>query len=586
MLKTLYAKNFVLLEELRIDFHAGLNIITGETGAGKSILIGALSGLLGERLSKEIVRSGAEKTILEAEFDVQALPAVKEFMKRNDLDETDGSVIVRREMTSNGRGRCFINDQPVSVSLLEQLGDLLVDLHGQHEHQSLLQPMHHGLYLDAYLGLSGPLAALREALSRFQRLLKELRDTRARAESLKQTRDFLEFQLAEIQALDPSAGEDEQLKQEENILKHAESIFEKTRALYHQLYESEGSVTGTVATTETVLNELAAIDPRFQPMIADCQNAHILIDELASGLRHYHESISVEPERLEKIRLRLAGLAGLKKKYGPNLDNVLAQRLHLRQELDLVDNLDEKLEEMRRQVEQEREQLGRLCEEISHRRTQAIADFAHQVVSLLNGLGMDKAKFEVALHRLPGGDEPYIYVHQQPVKVTASGAEQIEFQMATNPGEGFRPLIDIASGGEISRVMLALKSLLAEVDHVPVLVFDEIDIGISGRIAFAVGRSLRQLALSHQVLCITHLPQIACMGHHHYLVEKTGDEHTTRTTVKALQPQDRVHQIARLLGGEHLTPAYIQSAEELIDEAEKADRLTASRQSRPRPSGN
>jgi DNA repair protein RecN (Recombination protein N) len=569
MLKTLYAKNFVLLDELKIDFRAGLNIITGETGAGKSILIGALSGLLGERLSKEIVRSGGDKAVLEGEFDIKELPAIHAFLQHNEIEDSDEQVILRREMSAAGKGRCFINDQPVPVSLLEQLGNLLVDLHGQHEHQLLLQPVHHGEYLDAYLGLSGSLGELREVLGRFNRLLKELRDVQSRAESLKQTRDYLQFQLAEINALDPTPLEDEELKQEENILKHAESIFEKTRALFLKLYESDGSVSETMASSETVLSDLAGIDPRFRSMVADCQSARILIDELASGLRHYHESASVDPDRLEKIRDRLSALAGLKKKYGGSLENVVAHQHKLRRELELVDNLDETLAGLRRQLELERSHLGGLCKAISINRVNAIQAFNHDVEAGLTQLGMEKAKFDVALQRQSGREEPYILLDGQPIKVTHSGAEQIEFLMATNPGEGFKPLADVASGGEISRVMLALKTLLAEVDRVPVLVFDEIDIGISGRIAFAVGRSLRQLAKSHQILCITHLPQIAGMGHHHYLVEKTGDDKTTRTRVTALVRQDRVDQIARLLGGESLTPASRQSAKELMDEAEK-----------------
>ncbi len=568
MLNSLYAKNFILLDELKIAFQPGLNVITGETGAGKSILIGALSGLLGERLTKEVVRSGSDKAILEAEFTAGALPSVHDLLQQNDVDD-DEVLLIRREITSSGKGRCFINDQPVPVTLLQKLGDLLVDLHGQHEHQLLLQPQHHGAYLDAFLGLSASLTDLREVLNGFQHSLKELHETQARAESLRQRRDYLQFQYNEIHALEPAAGEDEALRQEENILRHAESIFEKTHKLYAAIYEAEGSVSETLAAADSTLNELAAIDPKFQPLAAECRNARIVIDELANGLGRYHKGVDVDPDRLEKIRSRLSALAGLKKKYGGDLDKVLAHSHRLRQELDLVDNLDGTLSTLRNRLEEEREKLAQRCSAISQRRRQATGAFAEQVVSILGRLGMEKARFDVALHQRFDEEEPYIMCDRQPIRVTSAGAEQVEFLMATNPGEGFKPLVDIASGGEISRVMLALKTLLAKVDHVPVLVFDEIDIGISGRIAFSVGRCLQQLSSDHQVLCITHLPQIACMGHHHLLVEKTGDDRSTRTRVTALKREERLHQIARLLGGAEVTPAYLESAKQLMEEAQR-----------------
>lgn len=568
MLKTLHIKNFVLLDELTIEFRAGLNIITGETGAGKSILIGALGGLLGERISKEIVRSGADKAIIEGEFDLADIPAVHEYLQAEDIESQPDSVTLRREMSASGKGRCFINDQPVPVAALEALGNLLVDLHGQHEHQLLLQPIHHGQYLDAYLNLEGRLAELAGSLSAFTALLHELQSLQERAAAAKQKRDYLQYQLHEIDAVNPYAGEDEELKQEEHILKHAEVIFEKTQALFSKLYESEGSVSEGLATAATSLDELAQIDPRFQAMTAECQNARIMVDELAAGLRSYHESITFDPDRLEKIRLRMSSLAGLKKKFGGQLDHILEQREKIRQEIDLVDNLDERLATLRQELETQRSGLGKMCQEISRHRSNAIAGFSKQVMTLLAPLGMEKAKFDVALHRVETVTEPFVRLDGKNYRVTAGGLEQIEFMMATNPGEGFKPLSAIASGGEISRVMLALKTLLAEVDRVPVLVFDEIDIGISGRIALAVGKSLRRLSRSHQILCITHLPQIAGMAHYHYLVEKTADDKSTRTTISRLAESERIDQIARLFGGEQVTDASRQSARELVAEAE------------------
>jgi len=568
MLKTLYAKNFAIIDELKVNFHPGLNIITGETGAGKSILIGALGALLGERMNKEVIRSGADKLIIEGIFQIQNVPAVRDFLMENDLDSPDEELIIRREITINGRNRSFVNDSPVSLGLLSSLGDLLVDLHGQHDHQLLLKSAFHIQYLDEFAGLKEELSQYSQLFHDFLAAGKELKLLQERQEDIVKSRDVFSFQLQEINAVDPQPNEDEELEKEERILRNSELLYEKTTRLFSELYEKEGSVSEVLGQAISDLTTLAEIDENFSSFVTECENARITVDEIANALQKYFGEIPFDAERLEQIRERLAVLTGLKKKYGGTIDAVLQKKAQLEQELSRITNLDQELANLRQQVEEKRNELKKLSLLLSEKRRAAAEDLAEKAVRELAKLGMSKAKFQIRQEYKSAIHEPYIEVDGEKIQLNARGIDQIEFLISANPGEEPKPLQNVASGGEISRIMLALKSLLAHADKVPVLVFDEIDIGISGRIAQAVGRNLRKLAQFHQLISITHLPQIASMAHHHYLVEKQGDEYTTRTTIRELTNSERTEQIARLFGGERVTETHLQSATELMREAE------------------
>lgn len=568
MLATLFAKNWLLIDELRIEFHPGLNIITGETGAGKSILIGALGALLGDRIGKEVVRGGAEKAVIEAEFHIAGAAGATEFLQQHELEAEGDTLLVRREVHSSGKSRSFINDTPVTAALLEEFGELLVDLHGQHEHQRLLKVATHGPYLDAFARLEPEVEELRHSWQELTAGIRELRTLRQQAAELARSREFMQFQLQEIRSVNPAAGEEEELQQEEQILRHSELLFERTAQIFSRLYESEGSAAELLTATAADLGQLAAIDARFAAMQNDCQSARILVDELAKSVQQYNQAISFDPERLEKIRQRLAALAGLRRKHGTTIEEVVALGQKLEAELVLVDNLDETLAALSGEIEERRTRLAALDAAVSSRRRAAAHDFSTRVAAALAQLGMPRARFEVRQQAAPAGEEPWIAVDGQRLRIGPRGSDQLEFLLAANPGDEAKPLAAVASGGEISRVMLALKSLLAEADQVPVLIFDEIDIGISGRIAQAVGRTLQELGRTHQLLCITHLPQIASMADSHYLVEKSGDDHQTRTTIRPLDRQERVAQVAALIGGDVVTAAHLQSASELIAAAE------------------
>jgi DNA repair protein RecN (Recombination protein N) len=568
MLKSLYAKNYALIDEINVQFHHGLNIITGETGAGKSILLGALGALLGDRLSKDVIRSGAEKVIVEGIFHATESIEIAELLQAHDLGTNDSEIIVRREINISGKNRCFINDTPVSLDILASLGDILVDLHGQHQHQLLLQISRHIHYLDDFAHLAEQRARLKESYECLVSLSKELNDLLNREEELKKSKDYLQFQLDEISAVDPQPDEEDVLKDEERILRNAELLYERTGALFQQIYEGEGAVSEIMGNAVNDLADLAQIDKSFIDLRSQCEQAKIAIDEIAKALQGYCSSIDFDTNRLEAIRQRLAVLAGLKKKYGGTIAAILEQKSKAALELDLIENLEGEIERLNGRMEEERVTLRQLSLDVSKIRRVAAQELNGKVVAELERLGMPNADFQIRQDfKTAGPQSQYVVIDDQPVQVSPNGIDQVEFLISANPGEDLKPLVKVASGGEISRVMLALKSLLAEADKVPVLIFDEIDIGISGRIAQAVGKSLRKLAQSHQVICITHLPQIASMAHHHYLVEKTASENETFTSIRELPESERTEQIARLFGGETVTEAHLASASELIKEA-------------------
>ncbi len=573
MLKTLYIKDYALVDELRVAFKPGLNIITGETGAGKSIIVGAMGVILGGRYDKDIIRGAAAKAVLEAEFEIDGLPELEQFFQENDVESAGTNVLIRREINETGRSRNFINDSPVSLPILEQVGNLLVDLHGQHEHQLLLQTTRHIDYLDEFAGVTELVRQVRILYQNYLEVSKQLKELQLRKQQAIQQTEIYEFQLDEIDKVNPQPNEYEELKKEELISRNAEILFESTRLLFDQLYESDGSVSEIIKKAITRLHDLEKIDDNFTEIRNECENAAILIDEAAASLSEYNHKIVFDPDRLEEIRNRLAQLTGLLKKYGGTLETILQHKQDLQDKLAGIDNIDEEITSLRNQLQDHLESLKQHSLDLSARRVQAAGLLADKVMQELAGLGMTNARFRVAIANKEITAGHYLEIDNKRLQVTPKGIDEIEFLISANPGEELKPLANVASGGEISRIMLALKSLLARADRVPVLIFDEIDIGISGRIAQVVGKSLQKLAGAHQIICITHLPQIASSGHSQYLVEKISKNNSTLTTIRELGFDERVEQIARLIGGEAITETHLSSAAELIREVNVAGNL-------------
>jgi DNA repair protein RecN (Recombination protein N) len=571
VLKSLLIKNYALIEEVEVEFESGLNIITGETGAGKSILIDALGLVLGERANSEIIRKGAEKAVVEAIFGISSNSKVKSILRQEDL-EVDGDLILRREISAKGHNRCFINDTPVSLAMLQAVGDLLVDLHGQHDHQSLLRTETHIDLLDDFGGLAGLREEYRASHGRMTSLFTELEELQAKERSLRERKDLYEFQIQEIDALGPQSGEEEALETELRILENSEKLFESTAALHQLLYEGEQAVYDQVVLARNQLEDLARIDGSFEDVKNECASAVAIISELAKFIQSYNSKIEFNPERLEQIRDRLGKLTLLKKKYGGSIDAVIAHREKVGQEFSLAENFEAEIEKLRGLIEAERRVCSAAAQRLSAKRREHVSKINNSVVAELAKLGISSARFDVAIEnrvvgKSNGSSQPlraYVKMGREFYEATTTGIDIVEFHISTNLGEELKPLVKVASGGEISRVMLALKTILAKSERLPLLIFDEIDVGVSGRIAAAVGKSIKSLSQFHQVIAITHLPQIAGLADTHFVVEKIERDKRTRTRLRKLELEERVKEVAKLMSGSQITDSGLKSARELM----------------------
>jgi DNA repair protein RecN (Recombination protein N) len=565
MLKSLTIRNYALIDELAIEFSGGLVIITGETGAGKSIIIDALGLIIGERASAEVVRGGTEKAIVEGIFDTTGNKKVKALLKENELDESD-ELIIRREVSARGQSRCFVNDTPATITLQKQIGELLVDLHGQHEHQSLLRVDTHIDMLDDFGGLEGMVEEFRPAFDRLSTLAAELHALREREQQLREKREFHQFQMQEIDAIAPQAGEEERLETELSILENSEKLSAATAALYGTLYEGEQSVHDLLVIVRNQLRDLVTIDRQFESASAESESAVAIVGELAKFIQRYSAGVEYNPERLEELRQRLGRLALLKKKYGGSVESVLAHRERIGREVALAENFDAVLDRLQKELEACRTECGVLAQRLSAKRLETAKKLDRAVVGELAKLGIQHAAFvsRITQEERSGENGQYAKAGKKSFRLHTKGYDRVEFHVSTNRGEDVRPLAKVASGGEISRIMLALKSILAKSDRLPVLIFDEIDVGVSGRVAQAVGISLKSLSGFHQVIAITHLPQIAGLADVHFSVVKSEDGKRATTAVRKLSLEERVKEVATLMSGAEVTEAGLKSAKELM----------------------
>jgi DNA repair protein RecN (Recombination protein N) len=581
MLKSLSIRNYALIESIEIDFESGLNILTGETGAGKSIIIDALSLILGDRASTDIIRKGSDKAVVEGVFGISGNQRVKALLEQNEIEQQE-ELILRREISLKGQARCFVNDSPVPLTTLKEIGDHLVDLHGQHEHQSLLRAETHIGLLDEFGGLEGLVDEYRESYDRLSKIFTEFHTLSHKEKELKEKRELYEFQIKEIDAVNPQTGEELQLENELRILENSEKLFEATSQLYQSLYEgdparqspeNEGgqSVYDLLVKARNQLEDLAGIDKAFEDSKNECASAAAIVGELTKFIQSYNSKIEFNPERLEQIRERLGQLALLKKKYGGSLNAVIAHREKIGREFAMAENFESEIKKLKEQIESERKICSATAQRLSTKRRELVGKISKSVCVELAKLGIANAQFDVkvenqVLAKLDGeASSAYVKLGRDYYEALPSGIDFIEFYLSTNIGEDMKPLVKVASGGEVSRIMLALKTILAKADRLPLLVFDEIDVGISGRIAQAVGKSLKNLSQFHQVIAITHLPQIAGFADCHFSVEKNESKQRTSSTIRKLTEKQRIREIARLLSGEEVTEASLSGAKELID---------------------
>lgn len=563
MLKTLHIKDYALISGIEIDFGRGLNIITGETGAGKSILIDAMGLLLGERASTEIIRKDSARAVVEGIFEPEDDKKIKRFLSENDI-ELLPELILRREIHLKGTNRCFINDTPVTLNQLKDIGNLLVDLHGQHEHQSLLRTETHIDYLDEFAGTDELLSVYRIIFSELNKLISELESLASREAVLNEKKEIYSFQLKEIDAVSPEENEDEKISDELKILENSEKLLELSTSVYEKLYDSDQAIFDMMNQVKQGISELNKIDKTFSDISSECSSALELIKDISGFLRNYRSKIIVDPEHINNLRSRISAINMLKKKYGGSIKNILDHREKISGELTLAENFSEKIAGIEKEINNFRIKCGTAAEKISDKRKEISRKIEKQIVEELAELGIPDASFKVKIDKEETGDGNFVLSGSKKYKAGNKGIDKVEFLISANKGENLKPLAKSASGGEISRVMLALKSTLAKSDKFPLLIFDEIDTGVSGRIAQKVGKSLKNLSGYHQIIAITHLPQIAGLADHHYCVEKITGSGRTVSIIRKLDEKESIREVAKLMSGEKVTEASLQGARELM----------------------
>jgi DNA repair protein RecN (Recombination protein N) len=564
MLKTLHIKDYALLEQVDVQFGAGLNIITGETGAGKTILIDAMSLLLGERASTEVVRKGADKSVVEGIFEVTSNKKVQALLEQNEIEFLP-ELIIRREISLKGSNRCFINDTPAQLSLVKELGDLLVDLHGQHEHQSLLKTETHIEYLDNAGETEDLLRTYKWIYKSLSKLQNELSELKQKEAVLKEKKGLFEFQIKEIDDVSPEENEEEKLNEELKVLENSEKLRQLTTELYQGLYDNENSVYDNLMNLKNAVNDLTRIDKSFNETNEEYEAALAIINEIAGYLRSYSGKIDFDPEKLESIRIRLGAISLLKKKFGGSVNSVLEHRKRIGEEYQIAENYSENISELETKIKAIRENCGSTADKLSIERKKAAKKVEEDIAELLKQVGIPNSKFQIRISNAPAEDsEEFIIVNGKKFKFNSSGYDDVQFFISTNLGEDLKPLAKVASGGEVSRIMLTLKSILARRDKLPLLIFDEIDTGVSGHIAQKVGQKLKELASHHQVIAITHLPQIAGLADQHFAVEKLETDKRVISRIKKLNREERIREVAKLMSGENITEASIKGAKELM----------------------
>lgn len=567
MLKSFEVKDYALIEHISVEFGNGLNIITGETGAGKSILIDAMSLLLGERASTEVIRKGAQKSFVEGIFDVKANQKVKSLLKENEVDFYD-ELIIRREISLKGSNRCFINDTPVNLNLVKDIGNLLVDLHGQHEHQSLLRTETHIDSLDEFGDYNDILQQYKKVFSELTKKENELVELQGKENSIKEKKDFYSFQIKEIDNVSPEEDEDDNLLEELKILESSERLAELTSEIYQLLYESEISVQSSLAKVKSLIQKLNEIDKSFSDSLTESESALAQVQDISNFIRNYNSKINLDQKEVESKRERLSAITLLKKKYGGSVKSILDYRKKIGEESELAENFSGKMIELSKNIFESRKNAGNLAKNLSKKREQSAKLVKKGVEESLKELGIQEPQFKTQIINEQAEKDSGVFAEGKYFKAYSNGIDEVEFFISTNSGEDLKPLAKVASGGEVSRIMLSLKSTLAKNDKMPLLIFDEIDVGVSGRIAQKVGRALKNLSTFHQVISITHLPQIASHADHHFSIEKSTKNERVISSIRNLPKMERITEIARLLSGENITDASLKSARELINQRE------------------
>ncbi len=539
MISHIRIKDFAIIDTIDIDFHEGLNIITGETGAGKSIIIEAVSLALGSRADTAFIRSGKEKAIVQMVADL------------------DGEeYIITRELSAGGKNLCKINDDIVTLAQLNKLCKRIADVHGQYDHQSLLNPENHLKLIDTYHDkmISPAIEAVSKLYQQYSDVKHELSSLLSNQADAEKRRDFMRYELSEISLAKPNPGEDDELAQRLILMQNSEKIFQNLSTVYEIIQEESPSISDGLGKTLHLLHDIGSFSEEINAFQTELSDVYYKLEDLTAEIRKYRDNISFSPDELEETISRLNTLDALKRKYGGSIDKVLEYQEKITHELEKIENIDSIKEQLAKDLSNYENRLASASSELTSLRKISAKEIEKQINAQLKELNFKDACFAVFFYE---NDNDKLHF-------TSNGVDRVEFLITTNKGETPKPLVKIASGGEISRIMLAFKQIIGDFDRIPTMIFDEIDVGISGITASIVGKKLLDISKCHQIVCITHLPQIAAFGDHHYKIDKEVSGEVTHTTVVPLSHTEKIREIARLLGGINITDTTLKSAEELI----------------------
>lgn len=561
MLLSLNINNYAIIDNLSIDFDEGLNIITGETGAGKSIIIGALSLVLGEHAKTENIRTGKDKAVIQALFTVEEKnEELKAVLDDFSIDYSDETLILTREISLKGRNICKINSTLVNVSTLKEVGTHLIDIHGQHEHQKLLNQNTHLSFLDSYAQnkIKEDLIKVSSSFDEYKKAFNKLNELEKKSKENKDNLDNYKRQYEEINEVNLEIGEDEELNKKEKILLNSQNIYSNVDSAYALLYKTDNNILSNLTLANDYFSRVLEYDESVKENVDMLLEANTLIEEVAFFLRDYKDNISFNPEELNEIESKLNKINNLKKKYGATIEDILEYKKELEHKIELIDNYDENLANLKKDVENKEKSYLKNAKALREKRKKAADEFCKKITDNLELLSMKGTVFACEFKDL-----------EKNGNYTKKGIDDITFMISTNKGESLKPLNKIASGGEISRVMLSFKRILSENDNIDCLIFDEIDTGISGQTALIVGKQMWELSRNHQILAITHLPQIASMADTNYFIKKEVKGEKTFTSFKKLNEEEKISELVRIISGENAGENAIMYAKDMIENADK-----------------
>ena len=563
MLKELHIKNFALLDELRVEFKPGLNILTGETGAGKSIIINALNLALGCRADLECVRSGHDSATVEALFLMEGREDIQSLAEASGLETDEGQLIVKRVVSRSGKNKIFINGSSLPLAVLSRIGDALADIHGQHQHQALFVTENHLRFLDAFGGLESEREELRKREEHYRSLKTRIERKEESERERARKKDQLRYEIDEIRKTNPSPAEEEELLAEVKKLRNTEKLSSVVEGAFKELYDADGCALGVVKRMHAALAPLVEFDASLRPLVEASDAIAIQMDDLSASLRDYAAGLEFHQEKLEELEDRLEEIRALKRKYGASVEQVLSYLEKAEGELAALEAEEENYGKLHEELSLVQKELQSKASRLADRREEESKKFSKKLKKELAEMNMEKVEF-LADFLYEGEESEEFQYRGQPVRLAPHGFGKMEFLFSSNPGEAPRPLSKIASGGEISRVMLALKNILPGKCDVPTMVFDEVDTGIGGKVAEKVGEKLMRISKGRQVLCITHLPQIAGMANVHFSIEKSFSGGKTSISIRELNKKERVDEIARMSSGAVITEATRRHAEQMI----------------------